>query len=100
LGEDVVAIALDLIEDLRIEHSSRPDAARRSRWQHRDSCIGKRVESTIALNLVRQEGPPLRRQLPAFKINFEEPKIILRQVDATSIKIFVDVAEEIGELEG
>ena len=78
LGEDVVPIALNLIEDLCIEHSSGPDATRRSRWQHRDSCVSKGVESAIAFDLVCQKGPPPVGHFAPFKINIKEPKIILR----------------------
>ena len=78
LGEDVVAIALDLGKDSGIEDPSGTNATRRSRWQHRDSGISKGVEGPIALDLIRQEGSPLGRRLTPLKINIKEPKIILR----------------------
>src|SRR5215211_5344503 len=76
--EYVVAVALDLIKDLGIQHPGGSDAARRSRRQHRDSGISEGVESPVAFDLVRQKGPPLRRHRTPSKINVKEPKIILR----------------------
>src|SRR5215210_6054026 len=67
--EYVVTVALDLIKDLGIEHPGGSDAARRSRWQHRDPGVSERVESPVAFDLVRQKGPPLRRHRPPSKIN-------------------------------
>src|SRR5687768_9035938 len=77
LGEDVVAVPLDLGKDSGIEDPSGTNAARRSWWQHRDSGVSKGVEGPIAFDLVRQEGSPLRRRLTLFKINVKESKIIL-----------------------
>src|SRR4029453_17125018 len=75
LREDVVPIALDLIEDLGIKPPSGPDATRRSRWQHRDSCISKGVERAISCNLVRQKCPPLGSHSAAPNVNFKKQKI-------------------------
>src|SRR5687767_8440060 len=98
--EYVVAVALDLIKDLGIEHPGGSDAARGSRRQHCDSGISEGVESPVAFDLVRQKGPPLRRHRTPPKINVKEPKIILRKIDSAPIKIFVDIAKKVGELKG
>jgi hypothetical protein len=96
--EDVVAITLDLIKDLRVQHPSGPDTAGGTRWQHRHTRVSEGIEGAVAFDFVRHEGPPLTAHFPAFKINIEEPKIILRKVDLTSIKVLIHVAKEVGEL--
>src|SRR5688572_1070693 len=75
--EYVVVVALDLIKDLGVEHPGCSDAACRSWRQHRDSGVSEGVESTVAFDLIRQEGPPLRSHRAPTKINIKESKIIL-----------------------
>ena len=99
-GEDVVAVALrsDRGSARRAPGRYRrtgPSAAAawRSRCRQRNTAPGS-VRS-------RTPGRPATPASPgaSFKINTEMPKILLRHVDPTAIEIFVDVAQEVRQLE-
>ena len=100
VGEHVVVRRLDPIQDLRVEHPGRPDASGRPRRQQRDSGVGEAVERTIAFDLVRQELLELRCRPALLEVHPEAPQIILRHVDPGAVQILVDVAQEVGQLEG
>ena len=63
--------------------------------------VGVGVERAVALDLVGQQGPALRRHRAREReVDPEALHVLLRQVDPAAVEVLVDVADEVGQLEG